>query len=221
MRGRFVQPDAIRFFGIQLASYWEMPAEAGGGTVMTAAIQFQVEFDENGTAGTPTLLASFTHGCGGCGDESVEVPVPAFSAEGLKTIDGAVQTTEVSGDDNDVANVMRIAIGEEISAETAGFGTGGTPITQPTTHSFPNDASITFNIEGNSIGLIMQGENGAGMVLQGVNGGTVGQIAQHVQVIGNSHDIHNAIDLMIGIEQAPAAAISVENALNAMKGMGF
>jgi hypothetical protein len=217
MRGRFVDPDAIRFFGIQLASYWE----TSDGVLMTASIQFQVDFNDKGEPSTPSLLASFLHGCGGCGDESVEIPSPDLAPAGLASVNGAVQSTQISGDYNAVGNQMHVGIGTEYSANNPGFTPSGTPLTDSKTVSFSDGSAIQFTVAPERLALMLQGANDSGVVLQEISGGAGGQVGQYVDIAGDANDIHNAIDLFIGIDQLPSAQLSVETALSSMKGMGF
>jgi hypothetical protein len=151
----------------------------------------------------------------------------------LNTVSGAVQSTEISGDDNDVRNILNIRIGDfdadsvgyegnDISAElsTAGVATNAVKTVELT-----NGFVVTFAKGDNSLGLMLQGPGeeklAQGLAVQGINDQVANQIAQHVQLIGDANAIQNTLDVVIGIDQLQNTQIAVENALSSMKGWGF
>ncbi len=221
MRGRLLESEAMRFFGVQLNSSWQN----SDGLVMTAMIQLDVDF----TKGTPTatLHAGYEHNCNSCTDESVDIPDSALSAtlgaDGLKSVSGAVQSTEISGNDNSALNSMRVQISEEDSIHPVTPGTGGILLDGTTTKAFSDGSAIQLQMENNSIGISMQGPDGTSLVTQSINGSSSGQIAQHVKLFGNNNVVQNNVDVMIRIDPSIQALSSaaLDNALSMMKGMGF
>jgi hypothetical protein len=222
LRGRYIEPESVNFFGIELASSWQ----TADGVVLTATLQFEANFNQGQPQSEPVVLASFMHGCAACGDPGLEIGgniTADFGAEGLTTVDGAVQSNQISGDDNDVANLLRVRVGD-FDADSAGFDDSGDVITQSITHKFADGSAIEFKVEPNAIGVAIQGPTGQGadgLVMQGINGQAANQIAQHVQLMGDANAVYNTLDVVIGVDQLQTTQYAVENAMSVLKGWGF
>jgi hypothetical protein len=219
MRGRLLESEAMKFFGIRLTSSWQ----GSDGLIMTAMIQLDVDF----TAPSPdiSLKAGWSHDCTGCTDEAMEIPAGtisgSFNPGGLGSVSGAVQSTVIGGDDNAVRNEMRVRITSENVSTIP--DTNVADIHASRTETFSDGSAIEFKVGDNSVSLALQGPGSSGVVTQGVNDEGSGQIAQHVKLNGNYNTIANSLDVMIGIDQLQQTAntASIQNALSAMKGMGF
>jgi hypothetical protein len=223
MRGRYIEPEAVNFFGIELASSWQ----TADGLVLTATLQFEADFDNGQPQSTPVVLASYQHDQNGIDDPGLEIGglTAEFTAQGLSTVDGAVQANQIGGDDNNVANLLRIRVGD-FDADSAGFSDYGTPITQSVVKNFPDGSGIEFTVEANSIGVAIQGPTSQGqsqdnLVAQSINGSVANQIAQQVQLMGDANAVYNTLDVVIGVDQLQTTQSAVENAMSVMKGWGF
>jgi hypothetical protein len=222
MRGRYIEPESVNFFGIELASSWQ----TADGLVLTATLQFEADFDNGKALPEPKILASYQHDQNGIDDPGLEIGgiTAEFTAQGLSTVDGAVQANQIAGDDNNIANLLRIRVGD-FNADTAGFSDYGTPITQSVVKTFLQDGSaIEFTVEANSIGVAIQGPTSQGpdnLVAQSINGTVANQIAQQVQLMGDANAVYNTLDVVIGVDQLHTTQAAVENAMSAIKGWGF
>jgi hypothetical protein len=223
MRGRYIEPESVNFFGIELASSWQ----TADGLVLTATLQFEADFNGGQPMAPPQVLASYQHDMNGVDDPGLEIGgiTAEFTAQGLSTVDGAVQANQIGGDDNDVANLLRIRVGD-FDADTAGFSDYGTPITQSVVKSFADGSAIEFTVEPNSIGVAIQGPTSQGqstdnLVAQNINGSVANQIAQQVQLMGDANAVYNTLDVVIGVDQLQTTQAAVENAVSVMKGWGF
>jgi hypothetical protein len=226
MRGRYIAPESVNFFGIQLVSTWQ----TGDGNVLTASLEFETDVAGGNYTGNPHLWANVSHDCtpGTC-DESLDLPLNAGIPAGLNSVNGAVQTTSISGTDNDARNVMQIRIGD-YDASSVGYEGNGKSMDVPATGltvELPDGFIVKFSKGDNSLGMLLQGPGDAGghqaegIAYQGINGDAINQIAQHVEVIGNANAINNTLDVVIGIDQLQTTQVAVENALSSMKGWGF
>jgi hypothetical protein len=222
MRGRYIEPESVNFFGIEMASSWQ----TADGLVLTATLQFEADFN-NGQPQSPVVLASYQHDQGGIDDPGLEIGgiTAEFTAQGLSTVEGAVQANTIGGDDNNVANLLRIRVGD-FNADTAGFADYGTPITQSVVKNFPDGSAIEFTVEPNSIGVAIQGPTSQGqspdnLAAQNINGTVANQIAQQIQLMGDANAIYNTLDVVIGVDQLQTTQAALENAMSVIKGWGY
>jgi len=209
MRGKYIRPDGVAYFGIQLQSTWE---SASGATAATMLISV----DFNGQAGnlnaaTPRVLVGWSGGCSGCSDPSVDLG-PGGS---LETVTGVVQSQQIAGSDNRVRNDMTIEIGP---MDAGGLDeTGLTEIGGSTSFA---GGSVQFDFANNEIGLTLLGGDSE-MVRQAING-DVGQMAQNVVLSSDFNDIRNTFTMTVGLDQFRQTEIaSVQNAMSVMAGHGF
>jgi hypothetical protein len=223
MRGRYIEPESVNFFGIELASSWQ----TADGLVLTATLQFEANFNDGQPNAAPVVLASYQHDQNGIADPGLEIGgiTAEFTAQGLSTVDGAVQANQIGGDDNNVANLLRIRVGD-FDADSAGFSDYGAPITQSVVKNFQDGSAIEFTVEANSIGVAIQGPTSQGqspdnLVAQNINGSVANQIAQQVQLMGDANAVYNTLDVVIGVDKLQTTQSAVDNAMSVMKGWGF
>jgi hypothetical protein len=233
MRGKFVAPSGITYFGIMMSSSWQ---DASGITT-SATLLFDIDFAA-AAAGSgqvmPQLMISWSRACPTCGDSSMDLTNFGASASNgyvaltgtggsipvgsLDTVTGVVQSQQIAGSDNQSRNLMTIEIvpAGSIKQDT----TGMTALTgNGETEHFDDGDTLQFNDSDHQLGLSITDQNGA--IQQNVNS-MIGQFAQHVLIAGNGISASNSMDLMIGIDpNAAAQRLNVQNALTAMKGMGF
>ena len=230
IRGKFVAPSGIAYFGILMSSSWQ-----GADGVTTAAnLLFSIDFAGQGSAGvTPAIMVSWSRGCAQCGDASMDVSgfgpsagdgYLALTSSGvsipvgaLDSATGVVQSQQIGGSDNQSHNRMSIEI---VPAGSTRYDTSGmTALSGSGTEHFADGDTLQFIHSPDQLGLSMTDQNGA---LQQSVRGDLGQLAQHVLISGSDVVANNNMSLMIGIDPAAAAQrMNVQNALQAMKGLGF
>lgn len=233
MRGKFVAPSGISYFGIMMSSSWQ---DASGVTT-SATLLFDIDFAA-AAAGSgqvmPQLMIKWSRDCASCGDSSMDLTNFGASASSgyvaltgngaaipigsLDTVTGVVQSQQIAGSDNQSRNLMTIEIvpAGSIKQDTAGM----TALTgNGETEHFVDGDTLQFNASDHQLGLSITDQNGA--IEQNVNG-MLGQFAQHVLISGNDITASNSMDLIVGMNpNAEAQRLNVQNALSAMKGMGF
>lgn len=234
MRGKFVAPSGISYFGIQMASSWQ----GSDGITTSAMLMFSIDFSHaDGSSGSavPQMLISWSRDCAQCGDSAMDVSgfgpsanngYVALGANGvaipvgaLNSATGVVQSQQIAGSDNQSHNGMTIEIvpASAITSPPAGM----TALTQQgsESHQFDDGDILQFNYASHQLGLTLTDQNGA--LQQGVDG-TLGQLAQHVLIAGSDVVASNSMNLMIGMDAAAGAQrLSIQNALATMKGQGF
>lgn len=218
MRGRFISPDNISYFGIQMQTSWMGP----DGVTTEAALVFSVDFAQGAgvpEGATPTLTIGYTRS----GDPAMDVPglPPGYVAiavpAGLGSVQGAVQSQQIAGDGNAVRNGMSIAV---VPASLISEGGNGlTEVTGGQAVQFADGDALQFIAADNRLGLELTGA-GEG-VSQAFDGG-VGHAAQHVLLGSSNNTIANDMNIVIGFDSLQQTGrANVQNALSAMKGLGF
>jgi hypothetical protein len=228
LRGKFVAPSGIAYFGIAMSSSWQ-----GTDGITTAAnLVFSIDYAKGGAV--PLLMVSWSRTCDSCGDDSMDVDKFAPSSDksyvalagngsaipigALGSTTGVVQSQQVAGSDNQSRNSMSIQIVPAGSGRLDTSGMSALPSGGATEH-FSDGDTIQFAASGQQLGLLMTDQNGS--VQQSVNGG-LGQLAQHILISGNGISANNAMNLMIGVDPAAASQhLSLQAALQAIKGTGF
>lgn len=233
MRGKFVSPSGISYFGIAMASSWQ----DSDGITTSATLLFSINLAAAGGSGTPIphIMVSWSRDCPSCGDSSMDVAAfgpeasvgyVALTGQGvsipvgaLDAMTGVVQTQQIAGSDNLGRNGMTIQIvpasliSEDLTGMTAITGPGGE------TRQFADGDTIQFAYSNQGLELTMTDQNGA--LRQGVDG-NLGQLAQHLLIVGVDNVVGNNMNLTIGIDPAAAAQqLNIQNALATMKGQGF
>lgn len=136
----------------------------------------------------------------------------------LDTATGVVQSQQVAGSDNQSRNSMSIQI---VPAGSFHYDTSGMTSLADSggTQQFSDGDTIQFIHSPSELGIAMTDQKGR--VQQGVSG-DLGQLSQHVLITGNDVIANNNMSLTIGIDPAAGAQrMSVQNALQVMKGFGF
>jgi hypothetical protein len=217
MRGKFIAPGGVSFFGLELQSSWQ----SADGVTTFATVVFNLGFAggliENAT---PQLLIGWTRSCDNCGDPSLDVPAPAATVPaGLNSVSGIVQTQIISGTDNKVRNSLSIA-GLPSGQVSPKGGAGLQEVTSGSTKTFSDGDKIQFVIAPGEIGLTMT-DTGGDLIRQSV-GSELNQASQHVILNSSFNAISNAMAITVGLgELQQADQIQVNNAIGVMKGRGF
>lgn len=221
MHGKFISADSISYFGITLQTLWQ----TSDGVITSARMALEVNF----VGGDP--MPRVTVGWIRDGDPSLDVQsfsanaAPNYiamgggtGAQGLGSVNGAVQTNVIAGTDNRVGNAMSIAI---VPATNLLSTAAGDSITGSRTDTAPDGDKIQFVLSQGQFGMAITDAQGGGSVSQGVNQNP-GQLAQSVLLAGTANVISNVMNVTIGVDQLRAMNDArVDNALSAMRGHGF
>jgi hypothetical protein len=234
MRGKFISPDGISYFGLQLETSWQ----GMDGITTYATVLFNVDFAQGaGSAGSPHLLVGWNRACADCGDAAMDVPGFGTAAQdgyvaivstgagdipvgGLQSVQGAVQSQAIAGADNKVLNDMRILV-VPASAAMLPDASGLTELTASASKSFADGDKVQFILGSNQIGLALASGEGKDFILQNVDG-DLNQIAQHVGLSSDLNMVRNSVAITVGLDRLKQLdQPQVANALSAMKGRGF
>lgn len=230
MRGKFVRPGNISYFGISMSMSWQNSDDVTTSAVLLFSIDFAGGAN-NIQAANPTIAIAWSRDCDGCADPAMDVigfgpeaqdgyvavspSAQVLPVGGLDSMTGAVQSQQIAGSDNRVLNGMQIAILPAASAKQLGTS-GLVEISQSTGETFGDGSSLEFVVGANEIGLAMANGDG-NLSRQGVNG-LLGQASQHVLLNSSMNDIHNTMSITIGLNDLDQSGrLQVDNAMAALK----
>lgn len=220
MRGKFITPQGVAYFGIDMTSSWQGP----DGITTSARMVFSVDF-AGGRNATPQIMIAWKRDEG---DSAMDVAGPAPGEQraaiagtvsaptggGLDTVNGAVQSQLISGTDNKVFNGLTIQVTSDPAQRTNTEGL--TPVSGGSTQQFSDGDRVQFVVSGAELGLRMSNGGTSDSVRQGVNS-ELHQLSQNV-ILGTSfNDIAQGMNLTIGLD--PTANINQINASGAMTSM--
>ena len=226
MRGKFVKPDSVSFFGITMVTNWQ---DENGITTLARLI-FNVDFlsspDREGPV--PHLMIAWSRE----GDPGMDVTeshkgyVPYISPEqvlpigGLGSFDGAAQANVIAGADNRALNGLQVAIVP--SSAVPGIDTAGLqPSNGTTNHSFEDGDELQFRLADNQIGIVMTGNGGLDSSTQMI-GGDIGQVLQQTILNSDQNSVVNNTSVIFGVDALQNLdVVRAQEALSAMKGHGF
>ncbi|QIQ85688.1 hypothetical protein [Erythrobacter sp.] len=230
MRGKFVTPEAVSFFGITMLTSWQ---DASGVTTL-ARLLFSVDFlpRAGGGAPAPQLMIAWSRAGEGGGDPAMDVtdmhegyvpyipPQDAFGLGGLDTFSGAAQANVIAGADNRALNAMQVMIVPSSAVPSLSDG-GLTAIDGPADFAFADGDTLHFRLADNQLGIVMTGNQGLDTSSQ-LAGGDIGQLLQQTILGSNNNLVENRASVIFGIDALQAQqAVRVQEALSAMKGHGF
>lgn len=216
IRGKFIAPDSISYFGITLETLWQ----TGDGVVTAARMAVDLSF-ANGHAGTPQVTVGWVRDgtaspqSGGAQNSVTYAP---NGLTGLNSVSGAVQSNVIAGTDNQVKNAMAVQV---VPATSVAHGAAGDSITSSRTDVAPDGDTIQFVVGAGQVGMILNDAQGAGIVRQMISDNP-GQLGQNVFVGGSANLINNFMNVTIGVDTLEQLhGVQLTNALSAMKGHGF
>lgn len=226
IRGRFIRPDSISYFGISMLTSWQDQS----GITTVARLVFNVDFlnDGNGNP-VPQLMIGWVRE----GDPAMDVTdshtgyTPLVSAQQvlplgqLGTTQGAAQANVITGADNVARNMMQIALVP--TSQLAAFDEAGlTAIDATTGVAFADGDRLEFQLGRNEFGLVLTGGNGSDSALQNI-GGDFGRMLQQTMINSDGNTVLNNSAIIIGTDMSAASfdAVRATEAMSAMKGHGF
>lgn len=226
LRGKFVTPQSVSFFGITMLTSWQ---DSSGVTTL-ARLVFSVDFLPSGDGGRP--VPQLMIGWSREGDPAMDVtdmhegyvayipPQDALGVGGLGAFSGAAQAHVIAGADNRALNGMQVMIVPSSAVPALSQG-GLSPASGPADIAFADGDTLHFRMADNQIGIIMTGNGGQDSASQ-LAGGDIGQLLQQTILASNSNMIENHAAVIFGVDALQSQQIvRAQEALSAMKGHGF
>lgn len=226
IRGKFIRPDSISYFGISMLTSWQDQS----GITTVARLLFNVDFLDNSNGNpVPQLMIGWVRE----GDPAMDVTdshsgyTPFVTAQQvvplgeLGTTQGAAQANVIAGADNVARNVMQIALVPNSQIRELDQS-GLVAIGEATGFSFADGDRLEFQLGSNEIGLMLTGNNGGDSAIQNI-GGDFGRMLQQTMINSDGNTVFNNSAIIIGADMTAASfdAVRATEALSAMKGHGF
>lgn len=224
MRGKFISPDSVSFFGITMVTSWQDQS----GITTLARLVFNVDFLAGGNGQpVPQLLFGWSRE----GDPAMDVTQShagyvATGADqvlpmgGLEGMNGAAQVHLIAGADNSALNDFHIAIVPASVVSTL-TGAGLQPADGTTSLNFSDGDQLQFRMAGNQIGMVMTGNNGLDSSMQMI-GGDIGQALQQTILNSDQNNIASSASIIFGIDALTSLnTMNPQEALSVMKGHGY
>jgi hypothetical protein len=230
MRGKFVTPQSVSFFGITMLTSWQ----DSSGVTTVARLLFSVDFlpRSGGGAPVPQLMIAWSRDSDLGSDPTMDatdmhaayVPyIPSqdvFGVGGLAGFSGAAQAHVIAGADNRALNAMQVMIVPSSAVPALAQG-GMSAADGPVNIAFPDGDVIQFRAGDNQLGIVMAGNGRLDSTSQLV-GGDVGQLLQQTMLASDSNMIENRASVIFGVDGLQNQQIvRMQEALSAMKGHGF
>lgn len=227
IRGKFIRPDSISYFGISMLTSWQ---DASGITTI-ARLVFNVDFLKAGADGNP--VSQLMIGWIREGDPAMDVTAsnsgytPLITLQqvlpvgGIGSTQGAAQANIIAGADNVARNTMQIVLVP--TSQIGQFQNAGlTAIDATTGFSFADGDHLEFRLGANEIGVALSGNGGHDTALQNI-GGDFGRMLQQNVINSNGNTVLNNSAIIIGTDMARTSfdAVRATEAMSAMKGYGF
>lgn len=227
IRGKFIRPESISYFGISMVTSWQ--DESGVTTV--ARLVFDIDFLANGIGEQP--VPRLTIGWVRDGDAALDVTdshegyTPIMTAQeilpvgGLDATKGIAQANVLSGSGNNALNGLSIALVP--ASQVARIDTDGlTAIDQSRSEHFADGDVLEFRLGANEIGLLLGANGGSDSTIQSI-GGDFGRMLQQTVLNTDGNAVFNSSAIVIGADMNAAAfdAVRATEALSSMKGHGF
>lgn len=200
MRGKFASNNQVLYFGVEMISSWQTST----GNIITAGANLNIDFRAN-SGNTPTVqymptVSIVQNGQGitttqGNGTNNVS------GGAGLANVSGVSQNIQVAGQSNRILNGIDMQV-ELTSAAQGGSISSAVQGQAGSVSTAGDDGTIaTVTLSNNSIGVNVS-VPGQGQVLQQIRNQGMFQSAR---IGGDLNQIHNAITMHIGLNNANGA----------------
>ncbi len=205
MRGKFVSPGQITYFGVEMQTQWQ----TGSGEVLSAGMKMDMSFPDAADA-TPVvnLVPTVSIAAAPAKKDEIDFKTPVqpgltpgpdttISSSGLNNITGVVQSIQAGGDNNQITNTLEMNVIIQSSSENNTTTPVTLSLTPFSTQTITDNGSVALaGVSENSIQTYSYVPNQGEIIqrISGVNAGG-GVIMQSVRVIGNQHKIVNTMTI--------------------------
>ena len=228
IRGKYISPDAVSYFGISMLTSWQDEA----GITTAARLAFAVDFIAPSSGGSPVphLFVSWTRD----GDLQMDVagtsagyttlaatPAQIGPVGALSTLGGAGQVHVIAGADNVTDNTLRFAVVPR--SAIAPLDTGGMQhVNGSSGTTFDDGDSLLVRMGDNTLSMALTGNGGRDSTLQMI-GGDLGHVLQQTILNSDNNTVMNSTTIMFGVSDQlrDNDRVSATGAMASLKGFGL
>ncbi len=205
MRGKFVSPGQITYFGVEMQTRWQ----TGSGEVLSAGMRMDMNFPD-AVGATPVVnlvsTASITAAPVKKDETDFKTPVQprlaagpdtTISSSGLNNITGVVQSIQAGGDNNQITNTLEMNITIQSGSENHARPPVTLNLTPFSSQATTDSGFVALSeVSENGVQVYMHVPN-QGEIVQRINStqSDSGLIMQSTRVIGNQHSIVNTMTI--------------------------
>ena len=216
MHGRFLDGNVIRFFGLEMVTYWKTPE----GT-LTAGVGLNADLNN---PNQPLIdyrpIAQVNlNGLPAAGTGQVS------NNGALDSVNGISQSIQVAGNNNDLHNSLSIDILDVSSPTPSGFSN---QFNQANSQSLGTSASANFqgataiasaNNQEFMTQVTIPGQGTAMQYLRHTSFDSINSLGQSMMVTGNNNNVENAMKLTVQLDSQQALQQASEQASQWLKSM--
>lgn len=207
LRGRYVIPGRIVYFGMTMTSTWQNAA----GDVLGAQTTMQIQQNII----KPQFYVALINEKGN-GSSSSNGTGSITGGAGLNTVQGVTQSTRTAGDYNSSANNVDINVQQNGQAPSQGANQGQA-LNNGSTISGSNGAgSLSVTSINGGVQVSIQGNNNQGNSLQRI---AAGGVMQNINLIGGGNQVQNLTQLNVVLGNQMPSAGSLNSSLEQLKSL--
>ncbi|MEA9975581.1 MULTISPECIES: hypothetical protein [unclassified Pseudomonas] len=207
LRGRYVMPDRIVYFGLTMTSTWQNAAGEVLGAKTTLDVQQNII--------KPQFYVSLVNQKGN-GATPINGTGSITGGAGLNTIQGVAQSTRTAGDSNNSSNNVDISIQQNGQVPPTVTNQGQLLNSGATISTANGAGALSVSAVNGGVQLAIQGSNNQGDALQRI---AAGGVSQAVNLIGSGNQVQNLTQLNIVLGNELPSAGSLNNSLEQLKGL--
>jgi hypothetical protein len=207
LRGRYVMPGRIVYFGMTMTSTWQNAA----GDVLGAKTTMQIQQ----TILKPQFYVSLVNEKGN-GSAANDGTGSISGGAGLNTVQGVVQSTRTAGDYNSSSNNVDINVQQNGQAPAVAANQGQALNNGSTVTGSNGAGTLSVSSTNGGVQVVIQGNNNQGNSLQRIAGGSV---MQNINLIGAGNQVQNLTQLNVVLGNQMPSAGSLNANLEQLKSL--
>lgn len=207
LRGRYVMPDRIVYFGMTMTSTWQNSA----GDVLGAKTTLQIQQNVI----KPQFYVALINQKGN-GTAPVSGTGSIVGGAGLSSIQGVAQSTRTAGDGNSASNNVDINVQQNGQVPILAANQGQLLNSGSTASGSNGAGALSVSAINGGVQVAIQANNNQGDALQRIASGGV---SQAVNLIGAGNQVQNLTQLNVVLRNDLPSAGSLNNNLEQLKGL--
>ena len=207
LRGKFVMPDRIVYFGMTMTTTWQNAA----GDVVGARTSLQVQQNVI----KPEFFVALINQKGN-GSSTSQGTGTISGGAGLSTVQGVLQSTRTAGDGNVSGNNVDINVSQNGQAPASTPNQGQALYNGQIISGYNGAGNVSVSNTGGGVQVSIQGANNQGNAMQSISSGSM---AQNINLTGAGNNVQNLTQLNVVLRNSLPSAGALNANLNQLKGL--